>query len=220
MKNTFLLFLFSVINVLFVAGCQKCPTETRISPDLSFNNSTIGIEDVLDPNRLDFIDVENNSFSFIAVDSFSGFLKIVQTTSRFECENGNKSNGVYFSQMKSKKYQSEDGNSISISLRSWNPELVLNYTEVLPESFTGIDILEVELVFSGCDTLREGRFVQLNNGDSNVLENDIPFIRHGQRHEDMFAVGVLDFAGNMKFSHTRGIVAFNHCGNNWVQPEN
>lgn len=217
MKNSFLFMLLLMVNFLFIAGCQRCPAETRISPDLSFNTSAVGIEDVLDPNRLDFVDVANNSFSFIAIDSFSGFEKIVQTDSRFECENGNKSNGIYFAQMKSKKYQSDDGNTISISLRSWNPELVLNYTEILPESFNGIDILEVELVFNGCDTLRAGRFVQLNNGDSNVFENDIPFIRSGHRHYNMFSVGVLAFEGGLKFSHSNGIVAFNHCGLELVQ---
>jgi hypothetical protein len=203
---------YSLLSISFsflliaLAGCRKCPGETRISPDLTFNSSAIGIKDIFNPDELNFIDASGNSFSFVNSDSFSGFEKEIQTMGVIKCENGNNTDGYYLSEKIFKQYKSVNGDEINVSLFSWNPVLVLAEYEILPETFSGRDIFEVELIFSNCDTLRESRFVQLNNGNSNVLESGFSLVKFNQRHDSVFSVGALSYPGDMIFAHNKGLV--------------
>jgi len=198
-------------------SCDKCPPEIEIVSPLFFKDSALGLRDAFVPDTYRFVDGDGEPFTFEVVEQFDGLMKMVQEPS-VECDNGNKSAGIYLADTVFKRYTSGQGDEINLTLQSWYNRFVLNESEIREDPSQGIDFFKVEIILNGCDTLSESRFVQLNNGNSNVLENDaFIFRKHNQAHPNIFTVGVTSYPEGIFFAHGKGLVAFNYCGRDWVQ---
>ncbi|MBC6994486.1 hypothetical protein QWY85_05870 [Neolewinella lacunae] len=215
--TSFLGPIASVLIVLGSTGCDDCPKEVKVSPDLDFNPSALQILDIFEPSELVFSDVDGNTISFNEIESFEGFEKLDQGRNRYQCDNGKQATGIYYRQRQAKSYLSSQGDKINLNMYSWNPLFVPSSGIIPPDTATGMDVLDVELIFIGCDTLRESRYLQFTDGTPNVYESGFSITKFGHAHSNLFSVGTLPYPYGIYLGHNKGIVAFDYCGKNWVQ---
>ncbi len=200
---------------LLLVSCNKCEDFVQVFGDLVLQESALALVGILEIEELRFVDSSGRNFILTRSDFESKFSRI--SSGRVVCESEGVSEGYYLGENRSSKYDGEEFDLI-ISFKALSDDLARSEDEINLNKTTGLDFMEVEVIFNQCDTLRSLRPVQNElTGEPNIRFNPIPFKKFNQEHPNSFRLQSFSYPGDMAFTMEKGLIAFDYCGFNLVQ---
>lgn len=203
-----------------ILSCNNCPDVITSGPDFLLNPKTDVFFAGFENDTIVYVDSLGNQYPFVKSVDMVEMFEQMDPLNPADCDNTGSFIPRFFRELRTIEYASltEDA-TIKIETTPHIAFPIGNQSDIrqVGQTTTSRDYFSVFIRFGDCEGQPDIKVLQEADGTSRIVDAPWAFVKHGQRHEDQYFVARDLYWNELEWSHSKGLIAFNTCGRDWVQ---